>query len=215
MECPEVPCFHRFAGFHSSNVITCRHQLRGDECDTKHDAQHLVHIHLLTYGPCDTHRQEYEYGLADQPQEIVDSRPYLVHFGDGFGAVLQKLDITDDIPKSQDQTADNDGRNDWRKYLRKVRNAPLQKVHLAFGRRFYFLFIYAVHPADSGKLIKENGYFVTYNYLELASLCKTSLYRRQFLDLFYICLFLICENKAHSGGTVGERDHILFPSDQF
>ena len=80
-----------------------------------------------------------EYCLTDQPQEAVYSCPELGHLDQCLCPAVHKLNLTDDVPESQNQTADDDGRNQRCEYLCDISYRLLNRIHVPFRFLLHFL----------------------------------------------------------------------------
>ena len=191
MEGTEIPVFNRISRFNSGHVVGCRHELRGYQRDTQHDAQHLIHVHFFTYGPGNAHREECKDSLACQPEKIIGARPEWIDFRDRLGSVFQQFDVSDYVSEAQDQTADDDRGNNRREDLGQVCHRPLEQIHISFRGFLRFLLVYAVHIADCRKFIEELGDLVPNDDLELSALCKASFYTGKFFDSLHVRFLVV------------------------
>ena len=120
--------------------------------------------------------------LTDQPEKAVYSRPELRHLNQRLCPAVHKPNLSDDIPESQNQTADDNGRNKGCENLRDIGYRLLNRIHVSFCFLLYFLLGNSFDTGYRGKLIVKHGNIISNNHLKLSCLCKSPLYALKRFD---------------------------------
>ena len=178
-------------------------QLAGDERQAEDDAQALGRAHFLCDRPADADRQHMEDGFANQPQEAVNAGPELADVAQRLGTVIKKVDAVNAVAEAENQTAGDDGGNQWGKNLRKHAHDLLQCVLVLLGRALDSVLRDTVDAGDGNKVIVEIADRIADDDLELARLGESALGGFQCLDLGNVRLGGIVEDKSHTRYAVG------------
>ena len=166
--------------------------------------------HFLCDRPADADRQHMEDGFANQPQEAVNAGPELADVAQRLGAVIKKVDAVNAVAEAENQTAGDDGGNQWGKNLRKHAHDLLQCVLVLLGCALDGILRDTVNAGDGNKVIVEIADRIADDDLELARLGESALGGFQCLDLGNVCLGGIVEDKSHTRYAVGYcRDVLL------
>ena len=185
-------------------------QLAGDERQAEDNAQALGRAHFLCDRPADADRQHMEDGFANQPQEAVNAGPELADVAQRLGAVIKKVDAVNAVAEAENQTAGDDGGNQWGKNLRKHTHDLLQCVLVLLGRTLDGFLRDTVNAGDGNKVIVEIAHRIADDDLELARLGESALGGFQCLDLGNVRLGGIVQHKTHPGYTVRNCRDVLF-----
>ena len=185
-------------------------QLAGNQRQAEDDAQALGRAHFLCDRPADADRQHMEDGFANQPQEAVNAGPELADVAQRLGAVIKKVDAVNAVAEAKDQTAGDDGGNQWGKNLRKHAHDLLQCVLVLLGRALDSILGNTVDAGDGNKVIVEIADRIADDDLELARLGESALGGFQCLDLGNVRLGGIIQHKTHPGYTVRNCRDVLF-----
>ena len=112
---------------------SCRHyvsvqELAGNKGETQISTSISVRAHLLSDGPADTDRNtDMEDGFTDQPQEVVDASQNWESSTRGVSA-LEDIETVDTVSETQDQTAEDDGRQERCEDLRQDGSQTLERI---------------------------------------------------------------------------------------
>ena len=150
-----------------------------------------------------------EDGFADQPQEAVNAGPELADVAQRLGAVIKKVDAVNAVAEAENQTAGDDGGNQWGKNLRKHAHDLLQCVLVLLGRALDSVLRDTVDAGDGNKVIVEIADRIADDDLELARLGESALGGFQCLDLGNVRLGGIVEDKSHTRYAVGYCRNVL------
>ena len=151
-----------------------------------------------------------EDGFANQPQEAVNAGPELADVAQRLGAVIKKVDAVNAVAEAENQTAGDDGGNQWGKNLRKHAHDLLQCVLVLLGCALDGLLRDTVDAGDGNKVIVEIADRIADDDLELARLGESALGGFQCLDLGNVRLGGIIQHKTHPGYTVRNCRDVLF-----
>ena len=123
-----------------------------------------------------------EYGLADKPQEAVDTSPEYRYLGQCLSAAVKQGNLPDDIAESQNQTAYNDGRNQGSKYLCQTAHDSLDKGLVLHGSLLHRLLGDSLYACHLRKIIVKGAHLIANYDLELPCLGECTLGRGQAFD---------------------------------
>ena len=154
-----------------------------------------------------------EDGFANQPQEAVNAGPELADVAQRLGAVIKKVDAVNAVAEAENQTAGDDGGNQWGKNLRKHAHDLLQCVLVLLGCALDSFLRDTVDAGDGNKVIVEIADRIADDDLELARLGESALGGFQCLDLGNVRLGGIVEDKSHTRYAVGYCRNVLFAAD--
>ena len=150
-----------------------------------------------------------EDGFANQPQEAVYAGPELADIAQGFGAVFKEVDAVNAVAEAENQTAGDDGGNQWGKNLRKHAHDPLQRVLVLLGCALDGILGNTVNAGYRNEVVVEVADRVADDDLELARLGESALGGFQCLDLGNVRLGGIVQHKTHPGYTVRNCRNVL------
>ena len=154
-----------------------------------------------------------EDGFANQPQEAVNAGPELADVAQRLGAVIKKVDAVNAVAEAENQTAGDDGGNQWGKNLRKRAHDLLQCVLVLLGCALDGILGNTVNAGYRNEVVVEVADRVADDDLELTRLGESALGGFQCLDLGNVRLGGIVEDKAHTRYAVRYRRNVLFAAD--
>ena len=162
-------------------------QLARDKRQAEHNAEHLRRAHLLRDRPADADRQHVEHGLADEPEELVHARPERADFDERLRSILEKIERVDAVAETKNQTADDDGRDDWRENLCDDCDRPLEHVLIRLRGRLDRVLRHTLDACNRREIIVEHRDVVADDDLELAGLREAALDDLHRLDALDVC----------------------------
>ncbi len=130
-----------------------------------------------------------------------------------MGAIVEHLDVADDVAKAQDQTTGDDGRQQRHEDLRQMGDTPLQRIHVLARRLLGGLLAATADAELLGQRLVPLLYLVTDHHLELTALSEASLHRRDGFDGLAVGLGRIVQDEAQSGQAVADGGDVLLAAD--
>ena len=155
-----------------------------------------------------------ENGFADQPQKVVSSFPELIHIRKTLCSIFKKIDLSDNIPESENQTSADQGRDQRGKDLAKRSHNLLHHILICLGRRLCRFLGDSFDACVGSELVVKYGHIISYNYLILPCLCECSFYCRNLFNGLLIRFLRIHEYETHSRHTMGNSLDVFFAADQ-
>ena len=139
--------------------------------------------------------------------------PELADLGEGMSAIVEHLDVADDVAKAQDQTAGDDGGQQRYEDLRQMGDAPLQRIHVLASRLLGGLLAATADAELLGQRLVPLLHLVADHHLELTALGEASLHRRNGFDGLAVGLGRIVQDEAQPGQAVADGGDVLLAAD--
>lgn len=155
-----------------------------------------------------------EHGLADEPEELVHARPERADFDERLRSILEKIERVDAVAETKNQTADDDGRDDWRENLCDDCDRPLEHVLIRLRGRLDRVLRHTLDACNRREIIVEHCNVVADDDLELTGLREAALDDLHRLDALDVCFRRIAEHKAHARHAVRDRGDVPLAADE-
>lgn len=155
-----------------------------------------------------------EHGLADEPEELVHARPERADFDERLRSILEKIERVDAVAETKNQTADDDGRDDWRENLCDDCDRPLEHVLIRLRGRLDRVLRHTLDACNRREIIVEHRDIVADDDLELAGLREAAFDDLHRLNAFDIRFRRITEYETHARHAVRNRRNIPLAADE-